>query len=843
MNQPTSRPGFSLGAARSRRDFMVFAALLSMLLPATARVGKPPLSADESLQPLSTVRQLVLPPTDPVAELAADRKSTSVTPVRFAVARPVKATPATDGTWEKVPEGRVWRLRIISSGATDLNLGFSQFRLPEGATLHVSSETEKYFQGPYTLADNKTHGQLWTPLVPGDSAVVELFVPAKARSEPQLVLSQIGAGYRDMFQRRGQLPGRQSEGACNIDVVCPQAAGWSNEIRSVAVYTINGEFACSGTLISDVTADFRNYFLTANHCGLNGGNAPTVVVYWNFQSSSCGTHGPGSLSQNQSGATFRAARFDVDFALIELDEMPEFGFGVYYSGWDRSGMPPPGGVGIHHPDCDVKAISFSGTPLASVDSCISTGGSNTHWSVTWDSGVTEPGSSGSGIWDPTTHRLVGTLSGGTSSCFSPHAADCYGKFSVAWGSGGSATDRLQDWLDPQNIGILSVAGADPALVSLPRAAGVALVAESCSPGNGFADPGETVTMDFALKNVGGVTITNLVGTLLPDNGINSPGPPQAFGTLTGGGPAVSQSFTFTANGACGGIITPLLHLQSGTTDFGTVAFSITLGVPTPTLRLAENFDDVIAPSLPAGWSSEILGVGSSWAGSTDQSDTPPNSAFAENTDEVADNRLISPSISINTVNAQLTFRHSFNTEDGFDGGVLEISSNGGQFLDILAAGGTVVTNGYNDTLSAYYDNPLAERPAWTGDSGGFITTIINLPPGAPGRSIQLRWRFGSDDTYGVTGWYVDTIELFEIGSTCCSSLVPPVLLNPRIVSPGQFAFSYDSYVGQTYFVESTGGLHPTNWTILQTHVGDGSRQSYTNPASLMPAAYFRLRTQ
>jgi len=138
---------------------------------------------------------------------------------------------------------------------------------------------------------------------------------------------------------------------------------------------------------------------------------------------------------------------------------------------------------------------------------------------------------------------------------------------------------------------------------------------------------------------------------------------------------------------------------------------------------------------------------------------------------------------------------------------------------------------------------LAGRRAWSGNSGEFITTVLNLPPGAPGRSIQLRWRLGSDSSYGVTGWYVDTIEVFEIGSTCCSSLVPPVLLSPRIVSPGQLAFSYDSYVGQTYFVESTSGLHPTNWTILQTNAGDGSRQSYTNPASLTPTAYFRLRTQ
>src|SRR5262249_10358197 len=149
--------------------------------------------------------------------------------------------------------------------------------------------------------------------------------------------------------------------------VCPIAAAWTNEIRSVAVYSINGSFVCSGTLIADAPHDFRNFFLTANHCGLTPGDAPSVVVYWNYQSPTCGTHGPGSLAQNQSGAIFRAAKFDVDFALIELDDVPDASFDVFYSGWDRSGTAPAGCVGIHHPDTDVKAISFSFNPLTTVD--------------------------------------------------------------------------------------------------------------------------------------------------------------------------------------------------------------------------------------------------------------------------------------------------------------------------------------------------------------------------------------------------------------------------------------------------------------------------------------------
>src|SRR5437773_214519 len=147
--------------------------IIPVALPLVAREGAPPLSRQRVLQPLDAVQRLVLPPTDPQAELAADARAAGTTPLRYAAPSRVAVTPATHGTWEQLPDGRLWRLRIVSAGATDLNFGFTAFRLPEGATLHVCSESAPYFQGPYTARDNKPHGQLWTPVVPGQSACIE----------------------------------------------------------------------------------------------------------------------------------------------------------------------------------------------------------------------------------------------------------------------------------------------------------------------------------------------------------------------------------------------------------------------------------------------------------------------------------------------------------------------------------------------------------------------------------------------------------------------------------------------------------------------------------------------
>lgn len=828
----------------SDRGLSWLAALLALELPVAARVGIPPLSLQQPVLPAARVQQLVLATMNVQNQLAIDAKTGNVTPLRFAVAQSVQVTPATHGSWEQLSGGRLWRLRILSTGATDLNFGFTTFWLPDGATLHVMSEHEDYFQGPYTAADNNPegHGGLWTPVVPGEAAVIELFVPSQAHGEPQLVLTQINSGYRDLFHQQASLTAHGAD-TCNIDVVCPVAAAWSNEIRSVACYSIAGTTLCSGTLVADTAGDFRNYFLTANHCGLNAGNAASVVVYWNYQSPVCGQHGGGSLAQNQAGAVFRAAKPDVDFSLIELTAVPDASFKVFYSGWDRSGSAPAGAVGIHHPSVSEKSISFSSNAPTTVNSCIETGGVNTHWQVVWSAGVTAPGSSGSGLWNPATHQLIGTLSGGGSSCTASTSPDCYGKFAVAWASGSSSSDRLRDWLDPQNTGVTNIQGIDPAFSSIITPAGFMLLSESCTPTNGAIDPGENVTVGFTLKNLGGLATTNLVATLLASNGVNYPSAPKTYGTMAGAGSAVTQSFNFTATGTCGGTIMPTLQLQDETRDLGLVSFAVRLGATIPTLVLSQNFDAVPVPALPAGWTSSPSGAGSPWITSSAQSDTTPNSAFAIDSDSISDNQLVSPVMLISSSNSQLSFRHYYNTEAGYDGGVVEIAINGGAFNDIISAGGTFVANGYNATISSYYQNPLSGRQAWSGDVGGFITTVVNLPATAMGQTIQLRWRFGSDNSTGSVGWYVDTVFVSIPTYVCCSSLVPPVIINLSHNAGNPISFSYDSRAGQTYFVETTTNLATLNWTILLTSPGDGSRLSFTNSITAETQRYFRLRTE
>lgn len=124
-------------------------------------------------------------------------------------------------------------------------------------------------------------------------------------------------------------------------------------------------------------------------------------------------------------------------------------------------------------------------------------------------------------------------------------------------------------------------------------AGSTLVAESCPPETNAIDPGETVTVDFSLNNVGTSNTTNLVATLQATGGVTSPSGPQNYGLVAVGGPAVTRSFTFTADSLldCGGNITATLQLQDGMNNLGTVTFTLetgALGAPVSTTHSSGN---------------------------------------------------------------------------------------------------------------------------------------------------------------------------------------------------------------------------------------------------------------
>ncbi|HLA77819.1 MAG TPA: hypothetical protein VJU18_09605 [Vicinamibacteria bacterium] len=812
---------------------------------------------------------------------------------RFAVPNAVSLNPSERGTWERLPDGRMlWRLRVIGRGARSLNLGFSRYRMSPNGQLVVHSSDGRQMVRPFTAADNEDHGELWTPVVLADDITVELTVPAAELEQVELALGTINYGYRG-FGDKSPL-----SGSCNMDVEClPQGNPWRDQVRAVGVISTGGSTFCSGSLLNDVAQDLKMYFMTANHCGINAGNAASLVVYWNYQNSTCrtpgspasGGAGDGVLTQFNTGSFFRAARSQSDFTLVEMDDPATPSFNLYWAGWDRSTGNYPCSTSsycaaIHHPATDEKRITFS--EQAIVVSSYNNGsapppqpGDGTHVWVHWSPsppffpsppGVTEPGSSGSPLYNAD-HRFVGQLHGGPSACgqVGDNLSDMYGRFATSWDAGGTAATQAKDWLDPLSTSGTTLDGrnqcsltvAPTGLTATPNgnnridlswtaAAGatsyVVYRAVGACPGAGFAviATGITATNYSDLTVSGGTTYSYQVAGYLdaeacagPQSGCDDA---AATGTCTMA-PTFAGLTSAISAGTSGCGIT--LNWSAATQNCGSnVVYNVYRSTnasftPASTNLLASclastnHTDNTVASgtayyyvvraeddsgngggacangnadanlirrsATAAGpdtntfldnmeggagnWTVGGTGAGANFALVTTDAHSPVTSWWVTDPTAVSDRTLaLTSAVAVPASGGpRLEFWHRLASESSWDGGVLEYSTDGTNWFDILAGnGGTIPANPARLAVGPYTGalnssgNPLGGRAAWQGTIGGaadFRRVEANLADFA-GQSARFRWRFGSDSSVGAAGWWVDDVRLFA-GSSCFSDLI------------------------------------------------------------------------
>jgi hypothetical protein len=205
---------------------------------------------------------------------------------------------------------------------------------------------------------------------------------------------------------------------------------------------------------------------------------------------------------------------------------------------------------------------------------------------------------------------------------------------------------------------------------------------------------------------------------------------------------------------------------------------VALTVTCPPLA-AGRFADDLEPGAEPGWSVDTAvnesPVSAAWAVVEDAATTSPTHAWSTDASaaaQVKDDRLVAPPVDL-TSGSRLTFWHRFDLEEGFDGGVLEISTDGGaRWTDL---GPRLVAGGYNGTISNG-DNasPIPRRAAWTGSSGAMRRVEVDLGPFAgPGRLV--RWRLGCDfvTLEERSGWLVDDVDFAGLASGAGDCNLPP----------------------------------------------------------------------
>jgi V8-like Glu-specific endopeptidase len=714
---------------------LVTVAALTAVPASGAREAVPPTAQVVPVAALGSVDVLEVPALDRAALAAEDeeRDRQGLAP-RYAVPNEVAATPASAGTWEDVGGGvSLWRLRITSPGASSINLGFSRYVMPKGGRLMVYAADMSHVLLPFTAGDNADHGELWTPVVSSDHIVVEVTVATKAVPDLDLRLSFVNVGYRGFESLLSRAPG-----SCNIDVVCPQGDGWRDDIRSVGVISTGGSLFCTGFMVNNTAADATPYFMTANHCGITSGNAASLVVYWNYESPTCGQLGGGPLSDYQTGSYFRSAYASSDFTLVELDSDPDPSWGVTFAGWSRADVNARSATAIHQPDADVKCISFEydATQITTYLQTTSPGDATHLRVVDWDVGTTEPGSSGSPLFDQD-HRVVGQLHGGYAACGN-NSSDWYGRFFKSWTGGGTNATRLSNWLDPGSTGAATVDLLDPFAAGLRVTPSPGLV--SSGDAGGPFTPGSAVYtlenqndtgIDYSVtKTESWITLTNASGHL---NG-------HATVDVT---VSVNSNANLLGNGSYGDVV----QFVNLTDHVGDTSRSVSLRVGVPELVYSYPFDATPGWTVQGLWAfGRPTGSGGQYGGPDPTGGRTGTNVYGYNLsgdyeNNLAERHLTSTAIDCTGLSSVTVkfWRWLGVEQSAYDHAYLRVSNDGTNWT-------TVWQNG-----------PTLEESSWTQQSYD-ISAIADDRP-----TVYLRWTMGTTDgSWRYCGWNIDDVEVWGV---------------------------------------------------------------------------------
>ena len=374
------------------------------------------------------------------------------------------------------------------------------------------------------------------------------------------------------------------------------------------------------------------------------------------------------------------------------------------------------------------------------------------------------------------------------------------------------------------------------------ATGATLTAEGCTPTNGVIDPNETVTVNFALQNTGGKNASNVVATLLATSGVTAPSGAQSYGTLIAGGGAVSEPFTFTANGTCASNITATLQIQTNSANYGTATFTFSLGAISVTTNSFTNSGFI---SIPTSGS-----VGTA---------TPYPST-------------INVSGLVGTVSKVTVALANINHTWPDDISILLVGPGGQKTMLMSDAGGNAGATPMSNVTVTFDDAAATQLPQSSqitsgtyrpGDYDSAEVLDLPAPVGPYGTTLSVfngvnpngTWSLYVDDDFPpvdggsiANGW---VLSIISGTNSCCTGAVSPASfrITSIVRSNNNILISWTTGIGQTNALQATAGTsngsYATNnfaniFSVTNT-VTTSTNYTDVGAATNFPSRYYRVR--
>lgn len=360
-----------------------------------------------------------------------------------------------------------YRLTLSARDARGLSVAFSRFDLPEGGRFFVSNSRQVL--GAFTKESNPDGGFFATAPLCGSTVQLQYEAP-NGNPPASIELDHLGYLFRAEGVALRDLEKEGSSTLCEVNVNCPEGDHTRQQQDAVVhIYCkIGNSYAyCTGTVVNNTDEDFTPYVLTAAHCGgvtrpLSAFDYKAWVFTFHYEKPQCqNNYQLATKYLTLSGCemvSFLSTEGKSDGLLLKLSSPIPSYYGVYYAGWDRSEAVGEKHIGLHHPNGDVMKVSTSRERphIVTYGDATHKGGSDAYLHVEYQKtpnghGVTEGGSSGSPLFNEE-GLLVGTLTGGASSCSFPAGSNIYGRMAYHWDKFPAVGTSVALALDPKGQG-------------------------------------------------------------------------------------------------------------------------------------------------------------------------------------------------------------------------------------------------------------------------------------------------------------------------------------------------------------------------------------------------------